>query len=80
MGKGDLAMARVGSVIVIDNVVRNGSVLLSSSGDESVLGIRRAIDLLSADPRLEATAIQTVGNKGYDGFAMAVVVSTQKTA
>ena len=75
-----IAMARVGSVIVIDNVVRNGSVLLSSTGDESVLGIRRAIDLLSADPRLEATAIQTVGNKGYDGFAMAVVVSTQKTA
>jgi len=74
-----IAMSRVGSVIVIDNVVRKGSVLLSSTGDESVLGIRHAIDLLSADPRLEATAIQTVGNKGYDGFAMAVVVSTQKT-
>ena len=72
-----IRLARVGSVIVIDNVVRNGAVLLSSSEDASVQGVRRAIDMLASDERLESTAIQTVGNKGYDGFALAVVVSTK---
>lgn len=71
-----IRLSRVGAVIIIDNVVRNGSVLLSSSADASVRGVRRAIDLLSTDGRLESTAIQTVGSKGYDGFAMAVVIST----
>lgn len=70
-----IRLSRLGSVIVIDNVVREGAVLLSSSGDASVRGVRRAIDMLSSDERLEATAIQTVGSKGYDGFALAVVVS-----
>ena len=72
-----IRLSRVGSVIVIDNVVRNGAVLLSASEDASVQGVRRAIDMLSSDERVESTAIQTVGNKGYDGFALAVVVSTE---
>jgi predicted O-methyltransferase YrrM len=66
-------LARPGALIVIDNVVRRGGVLLAASTDASVQGVRRAIDLLAADPRLESTAIQTVGAKGYDGFALALV-------
>jgi predicted O-methyltransferase YrrM len=73
-----IRLSRAGSVIVVDNVVRNGAVLLSSTKDESVQGVRRAIEVLASDPRVEATAIQTVGNKGYDGFALAVVVSPGK--
>jgi predicted O-methyltransferase YrrM len=73
-----IALSRVGSLIVIDNVVRKGAVLLSASRDENVQGVRRTIDMLSTDARLDATAIQTVGAKNYDGFAMAVVLSTAK--
>ncbi len=68
-----LRMARPGTLIVIDNVVRRGAVADGHSADGNVRGVRRAIELLAASPRLDATAIQTVGLKGYDGFAMALV-------
>jgi predicted O-methyltransferase YrrM len=68
-----IRLSRPGAWIVLDNVVRNGSVLLSGSTDTSVQGVRRAIAMLGTDNRVEATAIQTVGGKGYDGFALAMV-------
>jgi predicted O-methyltransferase YrrM len=60
-------------VIVADNVVRGGSVLEPRSEDPSVRGVRRFVDMVAADRRLEATAIQTVGAKGWDGFLLALV-------
>lgn len=66
-------LSRPGALIVLDNVVRNGALLLGSSPDASVQGVRRAVDFLGRDARVEATVIQTVGNKGYDGFALAWV-------
>jgi predicted O-methyltransferase YrrM len=62
-----------GGVIVIDNVVRNGGVVEPDSTDVSIQGIRKANEILASDPRVNATAIQTVGVKGYDGFAVALV-------
>ncbi len=70
-----LKLARVGSLIIIDNVVRDGKVADGASQDLGVQGSRRAIELMAAEPRVTATAIQTVGSKGYDGFAMAIVTS-----
>lgn len=69
-----LALSRPGTAIVADNVVRVGAVADPESDDPSVQGVRRFFDLIAADPRLEATAIQTVGAKGWDGFALALVV------
>jgi predicted O-methyltransferase YrrM len=68
-------MSRPGSVIIIDNVVRDGEVANAASTDASVLGIRRTIEIIAAEPRLSATVLQTVGVKGYDGFLMAVVTA-----
>jgi predicted O-methyltransferase YrrM len=68
-----LKLSRPGSVIVADNVVRRGEVVDPASANPSVQGIRRFTELLAADPRVTATAIQTVGEKGYDGFALALV-------
>ena len=68
-----IRLSRPGAWIVLDNVVRGGAVLLADSPDPSVQGVRRAIAMLGGDPRVEATAIQTVGAKGYDGFALALV-------
>ncbi|MCC3278835.1 O-methyltransferase [Arthrobacter sp. zg-Y40] len=65
-------LSRPGSLIVVDNVVRGGSVL-DASGDDAVQGTREALSVLGSHPRLEATALQTVGSKGWDGFALAVV-------
>jgi predicted O-methyltransferase YrrM len=70
-----LRLARVGTVIIGDNVVREGRVLEAASTDANVLGVRRFVDLVAAEPRLMATVLQTVGAKGHDGFALAVVVS-----
>jgi predicted O-methyltransferase YrrM len=70
-----LQLTHAGSLIVADNVVRDGRVLDQSSGDEDLRGIRRFIEMLAAEPRLLSTAIQTVGEKGYDGFAIARVQS-----
>jgi predicted O-methyltransferase YrrM len=70
-----LKLSRVGTVIVADNVVRDGAVIDAGSTDKNVLGIRRFSEQLAGDRRLAATAIQTVGTKGYDGFAIALVVA-----
>ncbi len=70
-----LRLSRPGGVIVIDNVVRDGRVVEAASGASDVLGVRRMIELIAAEPRVSATAIQTVGAKGYDGFAIAIVNS-----
>jgi predicted O-methyltransferase YrrM len=69
-----LKLARPGTVIVADNVVREGKVIDPESEDPNVQGAQRFTELLAADPRLSATVLQTVGTKGYDGFALAVVV------
>ncbi|ARQ68729.1 O-methyltransferase [Streptomyces marincola] len=66
-------LARPGSVIVFDNVVRGGAVLDANSTDPGVRGTRRVLELIAADPRLSATAVQTVGGKGWDGFALVLV-------
>jgi predicted O-methyltransferase YrrM len=68
-----LHLTRPGSVIVIDNVVRQGAVAEPGSQDASVRGVQRAVEMIAAEPRLSATAQQTVGEKGYDGFILAVV-------
>lgn len=68
-----LRLSRPGSVIVVDNVVRNGAVLEADSKDPTVVGVRRLIERMSNESRVHATAIQTVGTKGYDGFAVALV-------
>lgn len=68
-----LRLTRPGSVIVCDNVVRGGAVADPGSDDPSVRGTRRFIELAAAEPRLDATAVQTVGTKGWDGFALALV-------
>jgi len=65
-----LKLTRVGSVIVVDNVVRKGAVIDAGSADPNVQGVRRFNDLLSKTPGVSATAIQTVGSKGYDGFSL----------
>ncbi len=69
-----LKLARPGTVIVADNVVRQGKVIDAKSEDPSVQGVRRFTEMLAAEPRLSATVLQTVGVKGYDGFALAVVL------
>src|SRR5262249_35579099 len=68
-----LRLSRRGSVIVTDNVVREGAVIDAASADEKVRGVRRALDAMAAEPRVCATVLQTVGSKGYDGFAIALV-------
>jgi predicted O-methyltransferase YrrM len=69
-------LARKGSVIIVDNVVREGKIVDTASSDPNVNGVRRLNDALSRDARVVATTIQTVGSKGYDGFTMARVVTT----
>ncbi len=68
-----LRLARPGTVLIVDNVIREGAVIEAESTDASVRGTRKLFDLMAANPRLDATALQTVGSKGYDGFVMAVV-------
>jgi predicted O-methyltransferase YrrM len=68
-----LELARPGTTIVVDNVVRQGAVADPASTDPNVLGAREMFDVLAAEPRLDATAVQTVGAKGHDGFALALV-------
>lgn len=69
-----LELSRPGTVIVGDNVVRGGAVSDPNSMDPNVQGVREFVDLIAAEPRLIATAIQTVGEKGWDGFILARVV------
>jgi predicted O-methyltransferase YrrM len=68
-----LRLTRPGSVIVCDNVVRSGRVADPDTTDPGVIGTRRLFDMIAAEPRLTATALQTVGAKGWDGFVIAVV-------
>ncbi|MEP6833155.1 MAG: O-methyltransferase [Gemmatimonas sp.] len=69
-----LHLTRVGGVILVDNVVRNGAVIDKDSVDASVLGVRQFNELAAAEPRVTATALQTVGVKGYDGLVIMLVV------
>ncbi|MFF3259605.1 O-methyltransferase [Streptomyces sp. NPDC002932] len=68
-----LKLTRPGSLIVADNVVRDGEVADAGSEDPKVRGVRRFTELVAAEPTLTATALQTVGTKGYDGLLMALV-------
>ncbi len=68
-----LRLSRPGTTIVVDNVVRDGEVADATSRDPDVVGVRRMFELMAREPRLSATAIQTVGAKGWDGFALALV-------
>ncbi|MFL5608501.1 MAG: O-methyltransferase [Gemmatimonadaceae bacterium] len=70
-----LELSRAGAIIIVDNVVRDGKVVDADSTDADILGIRRLMELVAREPRVDATAIQTVGSKGYDGFLLARVVS-----
>jgi predicted O-methyltransferase YrrM len=70
-----LKLSRVGSLIVVDNVIRKGQVANDKSDDPAVQGMRRFIEMAAAERRVVATAIQTVGGKGYDGFSIALVTS-----
>ncbi len=73
--KWSLELTRPGGLIVADNVVRDGRVLDARSHDQDVLGIRRFLEAAAAAPNANATAIQTVGSKGYDGFAVVLVTA-----
>ncbi|MFD5245571.1 O-methyltransferase [Amycolatopsis sp. NPDC058340] len=68
-----LKLVRPGGVIVVDNVVRGGAVTDAASEDPNIQGIRRLHEMIAAEPRVDATAIQTVGSKGYDGLTVVLV-------
>lgn len=67
-------LARRGSIIVVDNVVRKGRVLDTSNSDPEIVGVRRFVERLASDPRVSATMMQMVSSKGHDGFALALVL------
>lgn len=67
---GALLLSRPGTVIVVDNVVRHGKVIDAATEDPDIRGVRRMLELAAGEPRLESTALQTVGPKGHDGFAV----------
>ncbi len=69
-----LRLSRRGTVIVVDNVARHGSVVQAKSSKPDIVGTRRCLEMMAAEPRLSAVALQTVGVKGLDGFALAVVL------
>jgi predicted O-methyltransferase YrrM len=68
-----VALSRPGTLVIVDNVVRSGELANPATTDEKVKGMQRAVALLARHPRLDATVIQTVGAKGYDGFAVVLV-------
>lgn len=70
-----LKLSRPGSLIIVDNVIRKGLVLDANSTDANVQGVRRLNELLKREPRVSATALQTVGSKGHDGLLFALVLS-----
>lgn len=72
-----LQLSRPGSVIICDNVIRNGEITNPDSEDPGVQGVQRFFQLVATEPRLTATALQTVGIKGYDGFAVLLVTDEQ---
>jgi predicted O-methyltransferase YrrM len=68
-----LGLSHPGTVIFVDNIVRNGALVDSDATDSQVLGMREFMDYVGTEPRVEITGVQTVGSKGYDGFALAYV-------
>lgn len=70
-----LKLTRPGSLIIVDNAVRGGAVIDADSTDPGIVGTREMYELVAREPRLSATAVQTVGTKGYDGFLLARVVA-----
>ena len=66
-------LSRKGTMIIVDNVVRNGAVLDTETDNPDIVGTRRLFDTVTAEGRVNATAIQTVGAKGYDGFVIGIV-------
>lgn len=68
-----IKLGRPGTVIILDNVIRDGQVIEPESADPRVMGTRAAFDMIASHPRLRATALQTVGSKGWDGFALMVL-------
>ncbi len=73
-------LGRPGTVIVLDNVVRGGEVADARTRDAKVQGARRGLEMLGSDPRFDATALQTLDRKGYDGIAVALVTDRASTA
>ncbi|HZJ50782.1 MAG TPA: O-methyltransferase [Actinomycetota bacterium] len=69
-----LELSETGTLIIADNVVRSGAIVDDASTDPSVMGARRFMEALAAEPRVSATALQTVGAKGHDGFVVALVL------
>jgi predicted O-methyltransferase YrrM len=75
-----LKLAREGTVVVLDNAIRHGGVVDAKSLDPSIRGSREAFDLIASEPRLDSTALQTVGAKGWDGFVLARVKAPSERA
>ncbi|HEX3693505.1 MAG TPA: O-methyltransferase [Solirubrobacteraceae bacterium] len=73
-----LKLSRPGTVLIGDNVVRSGGILDTGSDDGVIQGVRRFYELLEAEPRVDATAVQTVGAKGHDGFALGIVLGAAR--
>lgn len=74
-----VALSRIGTLIVVDNIVRRGKLIDPNTADPDTDGIRAMMDLISRHPLLEAAGVQTVGAKGYDGFLLALVVARKST-
>jgi predicted O-methyltransferase YrrM len=72
-----LRLSRKGSLIIVDNVIREGAVIEAESSDPNIQGTRRLFEMLASEPRVLTTAIQTVGSKGYDGFAIVLVTESK---
>jgi predicted O-methyltransferase YrrM len=70
-----LKLSHIGTVIVVDNVVRSGKVIDAKNSDPNIQGVRQMNELIAAEPRVSATALQTVGSKGYDGLALIRVIA-----
>lgn len=70
-----LKLSKIGTLIVVDNVIRDGAVIDPESSDASVQGVRRFNEMVAEQPRVTATALQVVGSKGYDGFALVQVIA-----
>lgn len=70
-----LRLSRPGSVIIVDNVVRDGAIADADNANPAIVATRKMHELIAAEPRVEATVVQTVGTKGYDGFTLVLVTS-----
>jgi predicted O-methyltransferase YrrM len=72
-----LKLSRKGSLIIVDNVIREGAIIESENSDPNIQGTRRLFEMLANEPRVLSTAMQTVGSKGYDGFVIALVIENK---